>query len=228
MHIEPEKNNPRNEPHAEPRRSADNAIDDPISEGTNSGTGGPSETTTGHPNLSIGVGTSPWKRVSLLSQIALTTFGAIGVIIYGCQLRTMNSQLDQMRGSARQTDKLLGLYQDQLKQLANEAADAGLLASAASKQADASLRSADAQETADAMLRDQFALSERPWIQVNTDVDVYQSPLWVGNNLATGEHIVKQPADLMSVRDQLIVARDTVALTIKESLHKSGFEGAGL
>ncbi len=50
------------------------------------------------------------ERLNIFGQLSLALVGIVAAIIYGFQLKTMNGQLNEMRGSSAQTDHLLSLY----------------------------------------------------------------------------------------------------------------------
>ena len=94
------------------------------------------------------------EKLNIISQTSLVVVGIIAAVIYGCQLRTMNGQLNQMKGSGQQTDTLLSLYQQQLAQLTQQTSDTRILAKAAGQQAE------DAE--------DFFRTDERAWIVIDS------------------------------------------------------------
>jgi hypothetical protein len=57
------------------------------------------------------------ERLNIVGQLSLVAVGIIAASIYGCQLHTMNGQLEQMKGGSGQTERLLGLYQQQLSEM---------------------------------------------------------------------------------------------------------------
>src|SRR5271166_2935292 len=81
-------------------------------------------------------------HATLWSQIGLGLIGLGALWIYHGQLTVMGGQLEQMKGSGGQTDKLICLYQQQVAQLTKQAGDTHDLAVAAGKQAEAANRAA--------------------------------------------------------------------------------------
>jgi hypothetical protein len=126
---------------------------------------------------------------------------ATGIILF--------RQLGEMQGSGRQTDRLLGLYQQQLDLLEKQAGDTHELAGEAKIQADASKTIAEkantqakatnklATETARSattasrqlkVMQEQFAISQRPWLNVTSSTSPNKSGpdydfRWGGNNV---------------------------------------------
>jgi hypothetical protein len=76
------------------------------------------------------------EKLNIVGQLSLVGVGIIAAAIYGCQLHTMNGQLDAMNGSGKQTDQLIGLYQQQLAELKKQATDTHELSTQAKIQAD--------------------------------------------------------------------------------------------
>lgn len=70
------------------------------------------------------------EKLNFISQSCLVLVGIAAASIYGCQLHTMNGQLQQMKGSSQQTDRLLCLYQQQLSKLDQSISEASRLATA--------------------------------------------------------------------------------------------------
>ena len=54
------------------------------------------------------------EKLNFIGQMSLAVVGIVAACIYGCQLKVMQGQLNQMVGSGKQTDQLLSLYQQQL------------------------------------------------------------------------------------------------------------------
>jgi hypothetical protein len=155
------------------------------------------------------------EKINIFGQLGLVVIGIAAASIYGCQLHTMNGQLAEMKGSGEQTNRLLCLYQRQLEQITKQATDthdlavaAGNQATASGTQAGASLRSAKAQEIANGVVADQFALAQRPWIQADTKMSIYQPPD------ATGKPTGHQPPDLNGDPDQIIIENRSVTFTV--------------
>jgi hypothetical protein len=73
------------------------------------------------------------EKLNFAGQLCLVLVGGIAASIYGCQLKVMQGQLSQMEGSSQQTDKLLGLYQQQLGKLDESISQASRLATATEK-----------------------------------------------------------------------------------------------
>jgi len=111
---------------------------------------------------------------TLWSQIGLGLIGLGALWIYHGQLNVMNGQLEQMRGSGRQTDKLISLYQQQVAQLTKQAGDTHDLAVAAGTQAinageqvkklEAGVKETHALATAAQTANKNAVEADRPWI----------------------------------------------------------------
>lgn len=69
-------------------------------------------------------------------QLGLLLVGLGALYIYNGQLNVMKGQLAQIEGTSTQTDKLIGLYQQQLGQLTKQAVDTHELAEAAKSQSE--------------------------------------------------------------------------------------------
>jgi hypothetical protein len=54
------------------------------------------------------------------------------------------------------------------------------------------------------LTRNQFALAQRPWVQVDTAIAIHQPEVWVGND-SSGNPIHRQPSELMKLPNQMIL-----------------------
>jgi hypothetical protein len=118
-----------------------------------------------------------WQRFKLSSahtqaNIVCTILIMIATVGYAMiaafQLKAMSGQLDQLRGSSTQTDKLISLYQQQLAQVTRQAGNTERLAIAAGDQAVAAKTSADTAQSSLRATIDNFHQEQRAWVGVST------------------------------------------------------------
>lgn len=94
---------------------------------------------------------------------------AVTAAIYAWQLGIIRGQLDEMRGSSAQTERLLGLQEQQLGELRKQASNTHDLAVAAGGQAAASQKLATSSKIQADTTRQQLVLSQRPWVGVDLE-----------------------------------------------------------
>jgi hypothetical protein len=134
----------------------------------------PPKGSTGHENAESGITgerhvrlrtriKTSWRRTSYwnILLVCLTAVIAFSNGCYGCYARkqflVMDGQLQQMQGSSKQTDQMLCLIRQQLKELHNQATDTHALAGAAVQSA------TDADQTLTNNSA-QFRIEERPYV----------------------------------------------------------------
>ena len=103
-------------------------------------------------------------HATLWSQIGLGLIGLGALYIYHGQLNVMSRQLEQIKSSGGQTDKLISLYQQQLAQLTKQTGDTHDLAVAAGKQADAAKKTAESAKSTAKTAESTLHISERAYI----------------------------------------------------------------
>jgi hypothetical protein len=107
------------------------------------------------------------------ATVWLAIFTVVLAVVSGLTLFILKRQLGEMRGSGKQTDKLICLYQKQVAQLAKQAGDTHTLAVAAGKQAaeaiiqaNAARISAEAAKSASQTAKDSLHVSERAYVVI--------------------------------------------------------------
>ena len=108
------------------------------------------------------------EKLTVFITIVIAGIGAMQACIYHGQLGVMGGQLEQMRQSGGQTDKLICLYQQQLAQLTKQVGDTHELAVQAKNQANAT-RSVANNALAQANATDKVANASRDAVQVSID-----------------------------------------------------------
>jgi hypothetical protein len=128
--------------------------------------------------------------------VAIAAFVNLGVAIG--QWWIMGKQLDQMVGSSNFSERQAILAIGQL--------------AVANRNATSAQQQAKAAQDSVRTIQQQFALAQRPWIEVDTGIGIHQGDVWVGSD-GNGQPIVKHPSELMKFPNQIILGNFGVAFT---------------
>jgi hypothetical protein len=148
------------------------------------------------------------RRVELGISICIALFALFQLLNSISSSQSSSRQIQQLicaaEKNASAADKFRIAAEGINRHVSDAVSELSDQASASETQAQASLRSAKAQEIANRTVADQFALTERPWVQVDTNMSIYQGPVWVATD-ASGKPIIKQPRELMDDPNDMIL-----------------------
>jgi hypothetical protein len=135
-------------------------------------------------------------QANIICTIIIAAATVTYTVFAKLQWKTMDGQLQQMKGSSDQTERLLCLYQQQLAQLTKQAIDTHTLATAAGDQAAAASTSA---KTAQLLLQaniGNFHREQRAWVvpyedamRRNKSGEVYFDVIFKNTGRTPGIHV---------------------------------------